>query len=277
MIATRKHFARIGRHPVFRCQKNRTTLDGEPKMKSNFSDYIVYVDESGDHGLAAFDREYPVFVLAFCVFQKSHYLEYVVPQIQQFKFRHFGHDAVILHESDIRKDHGNFDFLKSPESKEAFMGELNRVVEDAQFAAICTAINKAKLKENHSHSFNPYDLALLFGLEMVYSFLRHKNQLSRITHVVMERRGKKEDDELESSFQRYADGENAYNAKLPLELIFAGKQINSAGLQLADLVARPVGLSLIRPQQTNRAFQIIEKKLYKVGGKVDGIGLKYFP
>jgi len=44
-------------------------------MNNSFSDYIVYVDESGDHGLETFDREYPVFVLAFCVFQKSHYLD----------------------------------------------------------------------------------------------------------------------------------------------------------------------------------------------------------
>jgi hypothetical protein len=29
------------------------------------SDYIVYVDESGDHGLVSVDPEYPVFVLAF--------------------------------------------------------------------------------------------------------------------------------------------------------------------------------------------------------------------
>jgi len=246
-------------------------------MKYPFSDYIVYVDESGDHGLETFDREYPVFVLAFCVFQKSHYLDYIVPQIQKFKFRHFGHDAVILHESDIRKDHGDFDFLKSPESKESFMGELGRVIADAQFTVICTAINKAKLKEKYPRPYNPYHLALLFGLERVYSFLQRKAQLSRITHVVVERRGKKEDRELELYFKRYVGGRNDYRVKFPLELVFADKKINSAGLQLADLVARPVGLSLIRPRQTNRAFHVIEKKLYKVDGKVDGIGLKYFP
>lgn len=247
------------------------------KMKDAFSDYIVYVDESGDHGLATFGREYPVFVLAFCVFQKSHYLDYVVPQIQQFKFRHFGHDAVILHESDIRKDRGDFDFLKSPESKRAFMDELNRVVENARFTVICTAINKEKLKEKYSRPYNPYNLALLFGLERVYSFLQCKEQVSRITHVVVERRGKKEDNALELSFRRYAGGRNDYRVRFPLELVFAGKQTNSAGLQLADLVARPVGLSLIRPQQVNRAFQIIENKLYKVDGEADGWGLKYFP
>ena len=246
-------------------------------MKDSFSDYIVYVDESGDHSLVASDRAYPVFVLAFCIFQKNHYFDYAVPQIQQFKFRHFGHDAVILHESDIRKDQGDFNFLKSRESKEAFMGELSRVVENTQFTVICAVINKAKLKEKYSRPYNPYNLALLFGLERVYSFLQRKNQLSRITHVMMERRGKKEDNELELSFRRYVDGINSYRVKFPLELVFANKQINSAGLQLADLVARPVGLSLIRPQQPNRAFQIIRKKLYKVDGKVEDWGLKYFP
>lgn len=29
-----------------------------------FSDYVVYVDESGDHSLASIDRDFPVFVLA---------------------------------------------------------------------------------------------------------------------------------------------------------------------------------------------------------------------
>ena len=31
---------------------------------STYSDYIVYVDESGDHGLKTIDENYPVFVLA---------------------------------------------------------------------------------------------------------------------------------------------------------------------------------------------------------------------
>jgi hypothetical protein len=29
----------------------------------DFSDYIVYVDESGDHGLVNIDTQYPIFVL----------------------------------------------------------------------------------------------------------------------------------------------------------------------------------------------------------------------
>ena len=78
-----------------------------------FSDYIVYVDESGDHGLKTIDPNYPVFVLAFCIFHKQRYVEQIVPAIQGFKLKHFGHDQVILHETDIRKDRGDFSILKS--------------------------------------------------------------------------------------------------------------------------------------------------------------------
>jgi hypothetical protein len=36
----------------------------------DYSDYIVFADESGDHGLTSIDPEFPVFALVFCVFEK---------------------------------------------------------------------------------------------------------------------------------------------------------------------------------------------------------------
>lgn len=74
--------------------------------KGAFSDFIVYVDESGDHGMQALDANYPMFVLAFCVFHKRHYCEKVIPALQKFKFNHMGHDLVGLHELEIRKEKG---------------------------------------------------------------------------------------------------------------------------------------------------------------------------
>ena len=50
-----------------------------------FIDYIVYVDESGDHSLLNIDKEYPLFVLAFCIFRKEAYLE-LIKKITAFKF-----------------------------------------------------------------------------------------------------------------------------------------------------------------------------------------------
>ncbi|GLR90886.1 DUF3800 domain-containing protein [Bradyrhizobium iriomotense] len=52
----------------------------------DFSEYIVYIDESGDHGLTNINPDHPVFALAFCVVEKAKYIEKVVPAIQRLKF-----------------------------------------------------------------------------------------------------------------------------------------------------------------------------------------------
>ncbi len=58
-----------------------------------FSDYIVFADESGDHGLASIDPQFPVFALVFCVFEKAAYAEQIEPVFRRLKFKYFGHDA----------------------------------------------------------------------------------------------------------------------------------------------------------------------------------------
>jgi hypothetical protein len=44
----------------------------------------------------------PLQWFCFCIFKKSDYLK-TVQDFQEFKFNHFGHDIVILHENEIRK------------------------------------------------------------------------------------------------------------------------------------------------------------------------------
>ena len=53
--------------------------------------------------------------------------------------------------------------------------------------------------------------------------------------------------------------------------------MNSAGLQLADLIARPIGLNYLKPQQGNRAFEIIKDKILKREEKSNDFGYKVFP
>lgn len=247
-------------------------------MSDGFSDYLVFVDESGDHGLDAIDPNYPMFVLAFCVIQKADYMGKIMPAIQGFKLRHFGHDNIILHERDIRKDVGDFAFLKTKEKKQAFLGELTQIVADAPFTLICSVIRKEALKQKYADPANPYHVALGFGLERVHYYLQACGVGQAKTHVVVERRGKKEDTELELEFRRVCDGGNYKGERLPLEIVFADKKANLPGLQMADLVARPVGMSILRPGQANRAFEVLEGKFYtSASGKRQGWGLKCFP
>ena len=67
--------------------------------------------------------------------------------------------------------------------------------------------------------------------------------------------------------------------KMPdFEIVFADKKTNSAGLQLADLTARPIGRYVLDRGQPNRAWDIIEPKIRRSpAGAVAGWGLKIFP
>lgn len=249
-----------------------------------FSNFIVYVDESGDHGMQTLDVNYPMFVLAFCVFHKRHYCEKVIPALQKFKFNHMGHDLVGLHELEIRKEKGAFSSMfASRQHKHAFLEELTSIIESSNFVLISCVIDKATLREQQGPIHNPYHLALGFCLETLYEFLQEKNQQGALTHVIFERRGRKEDNELEFEFRRMCDGANRLGIRLPFEIVFATKQVNSTGLQLADLVARPIGMSVLRPGQENRAFDVLTRKFYcsggrsKVGEGFENWGLKIFP
>lgn len=247
-------------------------------MSDGFSDYLVFVDESGDHGLDAIDPGYPMFVLAFCVIRKEDYVATLTPALQRFKMKHFGHDDVILHEREIRKDLGAFAFLKTREKKQAFLDELTTIVAATPFTLICSVIRKDYLRAKYVDPDNPYHIALGFGLERVFYYLRDKGAVNGRTHVMVEKRGKREDGELELEFRRVCDGGNYKKEQLPFEIAFVDKKSNSAGLQIADLVARPVGMSILRPDQNNRAFEALRAKFYGTEvGKLNGWGLKCFP
>ena len=255
----------------------------ESTAATPYSKYVVYVDKSGDHSMGKIDPQYPLFVLAFCVFHKRHYSENVVSALEKFKFNHFGHDQVVLHETEIRKEKGVFNIFRSREEKVAFLDELTKIIEFSNFILISCVIDKRHLKSHGGSDTNRYHIALGFCLETLYEFLEEKHQHEKKTHVVVECRGKKEDNELELEFRRICDGANQLARQLPFDVLFSDKKTMSSGLQLADLVARPIGLSVLKPHQSNKAFEVLKKKFYCDGGRdcvgmgFEGMGLKIYP
>jgi hypothetical protein len=242
-----------------------------------FGDYLVFVDESGDHGLMAINRQFPLFALSFCVFTKTAYVDEMTPAVRRLKLTTFGHDLVVLHEHDIRKKSGAFAMM-SREPRETFLEMLSRVIEAASFTLIAVVIDKTKLRLDAVETANPYHLALQYGFERVFRFLAERGQAGRLTYFIVEARGKREDSELELEFRRICEGKNGLNQTLAFRLVMADKKTNSEGLQIADMVARPVALSVWRPGQPNRAMAILENKLWRgPDGRADGYGLLCFP
>ena len=243
-----------------------------------FSDYLVFVDESGDHGMASVDPNYPAFVLACCLISKTDYVERISPALQRLKFDYWGHDEQVLHEHEIRKPNKDYSFLFNPERRAAFLAAINDLIEQAPFKLVASVIRKIEFAQRYAVPENPYDLGLEFGLERLAMELWSSGQGERVTQVVVERRGRREDDSLELAFQRICDGGNALRRKLPFELVMIQKSANSTGLQLADLVARPVGIKVLRPEQANRAYDIVSGKFRRSpAGEIRGWGLKIFP
>lgn len=234
---------------------------------AEFSDYTVYVDESGDHSLSSIDTTFPAFALAFCVVKKADYMSSIVPSVQGLKFKYWGHDTVILHEHEIRKSKGHFTLLLTDRAlREAFYADLNTVMVEAPITIIASVIDKVKLTKKYANPWNPYEIALHFCLERLLQLLCDLGEEGKRVHVVFECRGKAEDADLELTFRRIVSGSSKWGwvardfSKIEFEPKFAKKSFNSAGLQLADLTARPIALRALRPNQDNRAYDVIATK-----------------
>ncbi|MBP0617263.1 DUF3800 domain-containing protein [Jiella mangrovi] len=118
---------------------------------------------------------------------------------------------------------------------------------------------------------HPYHVSLKMCLQCAYRFLEERAQADRLSHFVFERRGLKEDRELELEFLRIVSGQNDFGRHFAgFRLVFADKKINSTGLQIADLVARPTGVHAMRPGQRNRAFAAFRSKF--IGIPASGYG-----
>jgi hypothetical protein len=198
----------------------------------------------------------------------------------------WGHDGVVLHEQEIRKPNAEYGFLFNPQKRQDFLNRLDALLLGLPFHVIACVIDKPKLLAKYSNPYNPYDLCLRFIMERSIMWLFRQGQQGKLTHLFAECRGEKEDKDLELEYRRIADNQHNWRPTqfavnfgvVPTELRFEPKIANLAGLQLADLIARPIGLHVLKPQQANRAFETIKTKfICNPNGKPDSYGLKIFP
>ena len=228
----------------------------------NHSKYLIFVDESGDHLLEAHDSKYPIFVLAFLIIKKSHYCNFLLPKFTKLKLKYFPTDNIIFHEREIRKKIGNFLFLQDPKESQLFMRDLNDLVAQADFKIIISAVRKDGFLESKNQYFaghtdkqqNPYEVGTTLCINQLSKFLLLKKEIGKKTTITFESRGKKEDNDLKNAFKEINN--------FKMEMI--SKSSNSIGLQMADLIARPIGIKLINHLQQNRAYDILENKIYSM-------------
>lgn len=242
------------------------------------SRFLAFFDECGDHSLDKIDRDFPLFVLALVVVERSIYQNQVLPEFNQLKLHYFNHEGINLHSRDIRLATGPFSLLLNPTIRPQFMADLSEIMERLTFTLFISAIRKqAHLEQRGANAANPYDLALEFTMEGLHGFLRAQGATD--LPIVAEARGQREDNMLEQVFSRMMTcGTTNVPAEqfqqLDCQLSFQSKKNNILGVQLADLCAHPCARHILNPAKQNQAFEIARKRIYNQGGNS---GWKVFP
>lgn len=244
--------------------------------------HYLFLDETGDHGLSFVDKNFPLFLLAGCLFADAE-LDKIEQEINKFKIELFKTNSVILHSRDIRKCEGSFQILFDLELKKKFYEKLNKIMSEANFTIICSGFDKDEhIKKYGRGAKDPYALSLSFIIERLIFCLDKKGAKS-VADVQIEKRGRKEDQQLLNQYNKILDNGTYYvkpdrlKSKIGKFDSFL-KRENIVGLQIADLCAYPLARHILNPSEPYPPFNIIKSKIYcDDKGKFDGYGLKIFP
>jgi len=242
--------------------------------------YYLFLDESGDHGLNVIDQNFPVFALCGVIISEPDYQQ-LINDFHSIKQSFWADQKVIFHSRDIRKCEKEFQILLDINLKSAFIEQLNRVIQNANYSIIASVIDKTEyLKRYGKLNDDVYEVALSFILERAVFYLDTVSDNIDNLHMVIEARGKKEDVKLKNHLDRllnlgtyYVNAQRIKNYNTRYE--FKPKYMNICGLQLSDLVAYPVARYAIDTSRANPAFDVFKNKIYAKGGK--RYGLKIFP
>jgi hypothetical protein len=242
--------------------------------------YYLFIDESGDHGLKSIDESFPVFVLCGILFSEPDYFSFK-REITDFKLNFWGNKNVIFHSRDIRKCQKEFQILFDNNVKLLFYNRLNNIITAANFTIIASVINKIEyIKKFGKLADDPYEISLSFLIESSIYLLDSFSVNDKELKIMLEKRGKLEDNKLASHFSKLKDNGTFFvdSSKLKnynTEIFFKHKKDNVLGLELSDLIAYPIAKYVLDKSQTNPAFDIIADKFYNKFGK--RFGLNIFP
>lgn len=247
----------------------------------NKSMNVMFLDESGDHSLDKIDSSYPMFVLAGCIFDFDYYTSFVEAEAKKLKLKYFRKENIIFRSYDIRKQKGDFSILVDKKIRESFYSDLDKFISSLNFTIIAGAINKSKLKTRYPHPNNPYYLCLQFILERSVMFLGRSGEKMMFR---IESRETHNDQKLSIVFDSFKNTKHKLftkdeiQAKI-LDLSFNQKIQNIIGMQVADLVAYPIGKWVLDDSKENIAFKIVQAKFHRKPSDKNFLnyGLKIFP
>lgn len=259
----------------------------------------LYIDEVGNSDLhgSRTDDNIRYLSLTGIVAILSHHDRRIQPQLDGLKATFFNHSAdtpVILHRKDIINRKGPFRVLKDdPDLDAKFSQELLRLLDELPYLAITVAIDKREHLEKYDQwHFDPYHYCVRCIVERYVMWLRRHGFHG---DVAAEPRFPKVDKKLKASFTKtYEDGTEHIPPRIvqchltSREIKMFPKSANSAGLQIADMLAHPSFRSMravrfgeeAKNDYGSKIVDLLVRKKYARNpktGEIDGWGRKWLP
>lgn len=216
------------------------------------------------------------------------------PQLEGLKSTYFDShpdEPIVFHRKELLYAKPPFSALRNEEVKASFNHDFLSFLSETQFTIISVLIDKQEHNEGYeTWKYDPYHYCQEILLERYRLFLDLNNAVG---DVMIESRGGKEDMRLKKSFQKLIENGTQYLKAEELKAVLTSKQLkvkpktaNVAGLQLADLIAHPVRRCFFKNILdlhdgkmifSDKIINVIEPKLMKYNGKIEGYGAKKLP
>lgn len=252
-------------------------------MMGKKTKYYLFIDECGDHNLANYDPGFPVFTLCGILVSQLN-LRLLKKDIEDLKTAIFGSMDIVIHSVDIRKWRGSFSILADRELRERFFSGLERILsQNNAYVIVSCTILKEQLSKFcvRGEEDDVYGLSLSYLIERsVFCVDNMGNDVESEISIVVERRGKKEDNKLLNYYNGLRNrgtkwvSEERLKARI-CDFGFKNKKDNIIGLQIADLIAYPVTIHLLHSDRYNPSYEAIRHNIFQDNGVL--LGQKVIP
>jgi len=250
---------------------------------------VLFIDESGDHGLAYIDPDWPVLAVFGVLLERGSFdslsqglLELKSELWPPSGLYDYGKDQprhTIFHSRDMRRRTGPFKSL-TDEQRRYMDSRLVSILGEAEWTGFASIILKRELCERYVYPENPYTLAIEFMAERLCYYLQGPR-----AGIVFESRGQLEDVALAKVLNRILSAGTDYlhAARAQETIALIGRYVKGdpddslfAGLEMADLCAYVAGCWTLDRPVPKKLNTVIFEKLHGYPNAW-GKGLKVFP
>lgn len=260
------------------------------------SKFRLYIDETGNSDLeSSTNPNHRFLTLTGIAIDLDYVLRILNPEMETLKIKYFNahpDEPIVFHRKDMVNAKGYFQNLQDEEFRNKFNSDLVECFARWEYVVFSVILDKLEHKNSYQvWRYDPYHYCLKILIERYALFLEENDYCG---DVLAESRGGKEDVRLKDAFARLHKSGSEYISSERLQKLLTSGQLkvkskasNISGLQLADLIAHPSRLEMIKTfnlQEIDYSDKfavlittIIKKKYYQKDGKIIGYGKKKLP